>query len=706
MNNQSVNMKYPEHYKYRAPQINLPYKKTDLSIFKFYSMRDVEYLPVKIASCNVCEKEFEVIPGSYVHSSYTATLKFHLQLHEEQWLDYLDCLKVKMVPDTKNQFEHFQSMEKQVFLPEFLADKKSQEIREHRYFVKNNLAGKPYMERDHFYLINRKSNLFSSAIDGENCQILECIYKYTNRNVSLVELLGDNHPSANLQKKYKRYKCLTENIGNIVLDLERFLCENMCFFDPINYDQCPNEHKGDIAIFSDIKYQQSVPTLIEELDKYPEFIVDKTFNHNLLKEVKRVENNSHALFEMNRFLKIILSLIHIKKEIINEKIGKVVRDGTGEDNLIKPNLVLQRWGPKYHNPDEDKDVLKSLDFEESMFSTYQHVNDQDCPGFGAAKKVYTVPFDGDHGKVYYPCNVGGCAKGCECEVCNMWAGDEIINCPDHHPDHPKMFNPREDIVIQRRIYFEPTHKWPRFERPLPLSKRRPSILKLADMKQKCNICRKVVKDHLENHHSVKLHKEFCEICAHLQLLSDNSFALTCYICMKKFENKYRLQDHLDIHNPENQYNCLECDKKFTTSFTHERHLLEKHTEVKLFECDLCEQKFNLERNLQRHLKNIHEIGVSPFKCDLCPTFKRNDNLLKHERDIHNINKHRLFIKGVNDTNGGFECCHCEKIFKSKDQLKRHMDTVHSQEVDRYICEICKKGFNRKDTLKKHQKIHK
>ena len=295
-----------------------------------------------------------------------------------------------MAPDTKSNLEHFQRMEQRVVVPEFIADKISQEFREHENVVKKNLAGKPYMERDHFYLTNRKSNLFSTVTDGENCDLLEYIYKFTNRNVSLIELIGDRHPSANLQKKYKRYKCLTENIGNIVLDLERLFCENMCFFDPVSYDQCPNEHKGDIAIFSDTKYQQRFPQLIEELEKYPEFIVDKTFNHNLLKELKRVEENNHALFEMNRLLRIILALIHIKKETIGEKIANIVKDGTGEDKLIKPNLVLQRWGPWYQNPDDDKDVWSCL--EQSMFSTYQHVNDEDCPGFGARKSFILYSF--------------------------------------------------------------------------------------------------------------------------------------------------------------------------------------------------------------------------------------------------------------------------------------------------------------------------
>ena len=109
----------------------------------------------------------------------------------------------------------------------------------------------------------------------------------------------------------------------------------MCFFDPVNYDQCPNEDKGDITIFSDINYQKSVPKLAEELDKYPKLIADKTFDHNLLKEVMKVENNNHALLEMNRLLKIVLSLITIKKEVKRlAKLLIMVQVKTSSLNLI------------------------------------------------------------------------------------------------------------------------------------------------------------------------------------------------------------------------------------------------------------------------------------------------------------------------------------------------------------------------------------
>ena len=42
--------------------------------------------------------------------------------------------------------------------------------------------------------------------------------------------MGTKHPNGNLQKNYKRSKWLVDNLNNITIDLERYLCENMCFF--------------------------------------------------------------------------------------------------------------------------------------------------------------------------------------------------------------------------------------------------------------------------------------------------------------------------------------------------------------------------------------------------------------------------------------------------------------------------------------------
>ena len=98
---------------------------------------------------------------------------------------------------------------------------------------------------------------------------MEYIHRFTNQNVSVRELIGTHDVNASFGR-YKRYKCLIRNIGNMTLDLERLFCENTCFLDPENYESCPNIHTGDIAIFGNKNFQEKIPKLYEELEKYPE----------------------------------------------------------------------------------------------------------------------------------------------------------------------------------------------------------------------------------------------------------------------------------------------------------------------------------------------------------------------------------------------------------------------------------------------------
>ena len=216
-------------------------------------------------------------------------------------------------------------------------------------------------------------------MDGENAGILECIYRFTNQNVPLRELIGTWDVQAAF-KKYRRYKCLIENDGNITLDLERLFCENTCFLDPENYDSCPNDHKGDISIFGDRSYQTKVLNLDSELDKYPEFLHEKSFDHFLLKNVRSVQSDNQAILEMNRLLKIILSMIVVKKESLKQKVEEIFINNTCNDKLVKPHFAIQLWGPKFTDFDE-KTNRQSCDFDENLFYTYQHINDQDCPAY-------------------------------------------------------------------------------------------------------------------------------------------------------------------------------------------------------------------------------------------------------------------------------------------------------------------------------------
>ena len=380
----------------------------------------------------------------------------------------------------------------------------------------------------------------------------------------------------------------------------------------------------------------------------------------------------------------------------------MVSASTDTNNLLKPELALQMWGPKYSDVDIPEGFDQTKNYEECRYSTFQHINDTDCPAFSdSSKKIYTQPFIRNE-KWHYPCNIGGCAKDCECPPCSDGAE---MRCSDHHPDHPEMFHPNEDISHHRRLLFDSKMQRPIFNRPLSDPKSCPPKLELAGIKKKCRICRTNFKNHLKYHHT--LHSDVCEICYHKEFISKNSFELICYVCMKKFESKYRLEDHMNTHDPENNpYTCKICDKGFTTKYVYERHVMENHKDNdQIFPCTECEKSYTLERNLLRHIDTKHTAKLKHI-CNICEEhFERKDVLRQHQKFVHQIETRKVILPGINEGGNQFECYICEKMFKEKYKLNRHLETVHNNNCDKYQCQTCGKQFKRKDYLQKHSKIH-
>ena len=694
MSNQTEKMADPKNFNYRPPDINLPFTRNYNLLFSYYYIDRVNNGPIQTATCKLCEKVLNMISGSTVYSSYTFGLTFHLKTHPEEWVDYMGSLAGSMNPDsTRLKYEHFKQMSRTKRNSTEESTRRLRECCVNSDKNRKNCAGIDYRFRDSDILKNNLHNL----VDDQNARIFKYLHKFTNQNLTLYDLMGIQHHGANRNRNYLRSKCLVDNIENLTADLEKFLCQNMCFFDPEFFEDCPSKHTGDISVFADKNYQDSFPNFKAEIEQYPEFLDNTSFSDTLLKDVKVIEHDRIAVIEMNRLLKIILSLVVVQEPRIKDKLNDLISNSKDDKNLFKPLLALHMWGPKYSDIDVSSEEDKSKTYSESMFSTFKHENNEDCPAFhDQSKKLHDKPYLEDE-KVIYPCNIGGCGKACECAPCN--SDGEILQCPDHHPDHPLLFDPEEDISISRRILFDPVEKKPIFKRPIVDSELCPPKLK-----KNCNICKRIVTDHLRNHHS--LHSAVCEICNHMEYISKNSFKLICPVCMKIFESKYRLEDHMNLHNTKNPYFCKSCDRGFTTKFNYEKHVLENHDEnQETYECDKCSETFTLERNLKRHKDDIHsEKNQEEYTCELCQkSFKQRYNLLKHKRIEHNLNERKAVLPGVNDDEIQLVCTLCNRTFKQQFTLDRHLETMHSN--NNHKCRTCRKCFNRKDNLQRHEKIH-
>ena len=409
---------------------------------------------------------------------------------------------------------------------------------------------------------------------------------------------------------------------------------------------------------------------------------------------------------MNRMLKIIVSLITVIKDRIESKIDDVISRHT-VNRLVKPNLAIHGWGPKIVDVDETNSEDESRCFPESKFSTFKHLDQHDCPGYkDDSKRIYFSPFE-QNGRYYYPCDIGGCALPCSCPPCENPA--LALKCPEHAPDHPALFDTSSAIFISRRILFESENKKPIFNRPNYHPNLCPPPLKLPNLSNLCSVCLKNVDIHSENHFT--LHVSSCEICEHIDFISKNSCKLICHVCLKKFNRKDTLDQHLNIHKTNNPYFCDDCSIGFSSRFNFERHIKDEHTtHEQIYQCDHCEAKLVSQRSLNTHVKEKHtDLDIQIFHCDLCEkSYPQKRSLARHKRITHNVNNNKATLAGTSSRNKNIlQCKSCESTFTQRSDLDRHINTNHNKSLNEnlFICETCHKSFQRKDILKKHEQMH-
>ncbi|CAH0559230.1 unnamed protein product [Brassicogethes aeneus] len=162
----------------------------------------------------------------------------------------------------------------------------------------------------------------------------------------------------------------------------------------------------------------------------------------------------------------------------------------------------------------------------------------------------------------------------------------------------------------------------------------------------------------------------------------------CPIC-KGVYLRSSLEVHIRNHSGARPYQCLICNKDFTTKWNLKLHKWTHASRTsKPFKCDQCRGAFIRESDYISHM-NSHK-SIRPYTCNFCGAqFIRKYNCQRHVKE--------------HETGKTFNCQICGKSFHRSYYLKDHM-RVHSG-VRPYSCHICGKTSTTKSNHNKHVQIH-
>lgn len=206
--------------------------------------------------------------------------------------------------------------------------------------------------------------------------------------------------------------------------------------------------------------------------------------------------------------------------------------------------------------------------------------------------------------------------------------------------------------------------------------------------KKCRMSFPTLQDHRKHIHEVHS-KEYhpCPTCGKIfsapSMLERHMVThvggkpFSCGICNKAYQQLSGLWYHNRTHHPDvfaaqnhrsskfSSLQCSSCDKTFSNTLEHKKHIKTEHADVKFHECDQCKELFPTPALLQVHIKCQHS-GSQPFRCLYCAATFRFPGALQH----HVTTEH------FKQSESTFPCELCGELFTSQAQLDCHLESEH------------------------------
>ncbi|OXB77342.1 UNVERIFIED_CONTAM: hypothetical protein H355_002334 [Colinus virginianus] len=139
---------------------------------------------------------------------------------------------------------------------------------------------------------------------------------------------------------------------------------------------------------------------------------------------------------------------------------------------------------------------------------------------------------------------------------------------------------------------------------------------------------------------------------------------SCDICNKAYQQLSGLWYHNRTHHPDvfaaqnhrsskfSSLQCSSCDKTFSSTAAHRKHMKAEHTDVKFHDCEMCKEQFPTLALLQVHMKCQHSGAL----------------------------QHHVTTEHFKQTESTFTCGLCGELFTSQGELDGHCSTEHPKVV--------------------------